>query len=268
MSFNTLIGFILSLGLFIGAVLTSTDTPIIFWSFSSFIIVAGGTLASTFLSQEARYVILALKGIASTFLPQRIRRDILNREVGLIIRWGYIAQKSGMVALDQETKKVGRDPYMAYGTEMMLSGYDGEVVRENLYNMLESTYERNTVPANILKQMGAIAPAFGMIGTLVGLIIMLANMGEDPKSLGVGLAVALNTTLYGVLLQRMIFAPSAAKIIQREQINRFRHRLLAEGMALLADRVSPRQIQDRMNSFLDPAIHYDIDKQLKSNAKK
>ena len=113
---------------------------------------------------------------------------------------------------------------------------------------------------NILNAMAAAAPAFGMIGTLIGLVIMLGKMGEDPSALGPGLAVALITTLYGVLFARMIFMPAATKVMQREQIMRFRNYLVAEGLALLADRKSPRFIQDKMNSYLDPAIHFNIDK--------
>jgi chemotaxis protein MotA len=107
--------------------------------------------------------------------------------------------------------------------------------------------------------MAEAAPAFGMIGTLVGLVIMLDNMGGDPGGLGKGLAVALLTTLYGVLFARIILLPAATKILQREQIIRFRNYLVAEGLALLADKKSPRYIQDKMNSFLDPSLHFNID---------
>jgi len=85
-------------------------------------------------------------------------------------------------------------------------------------------------------------------------------MGGDPSDLGKGLAIALLTTLYGVLFARLVFMPPATKILQREQIVRFRNYLIAEGLALLADRKSPRFIQDKMNSYLDPAIHFNIDK--------
>ena len=104
------------------------------------------------------------------------------------------------------------------------------------------------------------APAFGMIGTLVGLVIMLDKMGGDPSALGPGLAVALLTTLYGVMFARLIFLPVASKVQQREEIVRFRNYLVAEGLALLAERKGPRHIQDKMNSYLDPAIHFNIDK--------
>ncbi|MDX1738270.1 MAG: MotA/TolQ/ExbB proton channel family protein [Alphaproteobacteria bacterium] len=263
MSLNSLIGFLAAFGLFIGSIVFSTDNPMIFLDFPSFVMVVGGTLSATFLGQEARYVILALKAALSIFVPQRVGRSILNQEVGRVIQWGYLAQQKGVVGLEQEISKVKSDPFVGFGLEMILSGHSGEDVRENMLRMVDTTYERNMVPANILKAMAGTAPAFGMIGTLVGLIIMLDNMGGDPKSLGPGLAVALNTTLYGVVIARMIFMPAAMKMTQRNQIARFRMELLAEGMALLSDRKNPRLIQDRMNSFLDPAIQYDIDKQLR-----
>lgn len=263
MSINTLVGFLLAFGLFIGAIVTSTDNYLIFLSVSSLILVVGGTLAATFLGQEARYVLLALKGALSIFGVYRTGRSILNDEVKRVIQWGYLAQQNGLMALEAEAKKVRNDPFLAFAVEMLVSGYTGADVRTNLQTVADTTFERSMVPANILRSMGGTAPAFGMIGTLVGLIIMLDDMGSDPAQLGKGLAVALNTTLYGVIIARVIFIPAANKLTQRQQILRFRHELIAEGIAMLADRKNPRYIQDRMNSFLDPAIRFDIDKQIK-----
>ncbi len=266
MSINTFIAFLLCVSLFVGAITFSTDNYMIFFSFSSFLMVVGGTLAATFLGQEARYVLLACGGIMSMFSVQRVGRSILNQEVGRIIRWGYLAQQRGVVALDGELKKVENDPFLSFGLELVLSGYKGGEVRANLDNVADRTFEREMVPANICRNMASTAPAFGMIGTLVGLIIMLDDMGSDPTQLGRGLAVALNTTLYGVIMARFILLPAANKMTQRQEINRFRHDLLTEGLALLSDRKNPRFIQDRMNSYLDPTIRFDIDRQLRERA--
>ncbi len=116
------------------------------------------------------------------------------------------------------------------------------------------------VEAYILKNMAAAAPAFGIIGTLIGLIVMLSTLGGDASAMGEGLAVALMTTLYGVLLARMVFMPAASKLSQKESILRFRNYLIGESLAMLSENRSPRYIQDRMNSYLDPKIHYSIDK--------
>ncbi len=223
--------------------------------------VVGGSLAAAFISYEPRYVLMALKLIGRMVFSTKVGRNILKSEVGRVIRWAYTVQKSGIPALESESKKaVKGDKFLQFGVEMVVSGYTGDEVREILTNTIETTYGRNTVQVNILNAMAAASPAFGMIGTLVGLIIMLDGMGGDPTQLGAGLAVALLTTLYGVIFARLVFMPAATKIMQREQIVRFRNFLVAEGLALLADRKSPRFIQDKMNSFLDPAIHFNIDK--------
>ena len=142
----------------------------------------------------------------------------------------------------------------------MITGYTGDEVRAMLSAAAEGYYQRAMVQVNILTNMASTAPAFGMIGTLVGLIILLQTLGGDPSGLGPGLAVALLTTLYGVLFARLVFMPAATKIQQKEDIERFRNFLVTEGFAMLAEHKSPRYIQDRMNSFLDPSIHYAIDK--------
>jgi len=264
MSFATIIGILGGIGLFVGAILLSTDNFLMFLDLPSFIMVIGGTFAATFVSYEPRYVFLALKLIGRLVFAPKVARNILTAEVGRIIKWGYTVQKNGIPALEQESKKAARaDKFIGFGMDMVISGYTGQEVREILANTIETTFVRNTIQVRILREIAATCPAFGMIGTLIGLIIMLDGMGGDPKELGAGLAVALLTTLYGVLFARMIFLPAANKIQQREEIVRFRNYLVAEGLCLLADRKSPRYIQDRMNSFLDPAIHYNLDKMMK-----
>ncbi|NVJ93911.1 MAG: MotA/TolQ/ExbB proton channel family protein [Methylocystaceae bacterium] len=264
MSFATIVGILLGIGLFVGAILLSTDNFMMFLDLPSFVMVIGGTFAATFVSYEPRYVFLSLKLIGRLVFAPKVARNILTAEVGRIIKWGYTVQKNGIPALEAESKKAAKaDRFLGFGIEMVISGYTGQEVREIMTNTIETTFVRNTIQVNILRAIAAGLPAFGMIGTLVGLIIMLDGMGGDPSQLGAGLAVALLTTLYGVIFARMIFLPAANKIQQREEIVRFRNYLVAEGLCLLADRKSPRYIQDRMNSFLDPAIHYNLDKMMK-----
>jgi chemotaxis protein MotA len=261
LSISTVIALVSSLAIFIGAIMLATNEPMIFVHWEGFVMVLGGTLAATFLSYETRYVIIALKLIWRMLFAAGVGRNILKAEVGRVIRWAYSVQKGGLPALEAEAARAVRgDKFMKFGIEMVISGYTGDEIRDILHTTIETTFGRNTVPVNILKFMAGAAPAFGMIATLVGLVIMLSSMGGDPTQLGKGLAVGLLGTLYGVVSARFLFMPASAKIMQREQILRFRNFLVAEGLALLADRKSPRFIQDKMNSFLDPAIHFNIDK--------
>jgi len=257
MSIGTLMGVLFGFGLFIASIATSTNNYLIFISGASFLMVAGGTLASSFISFQARYVILAIKELPRLFKVQRVGRKTLNTETGMVIKWGLAAKKGGLIALEKQIKSIRpKDPYLIYGLELVSTGYSGEEVRDMLTATIESTFERNLVPASILRYMSSTAPAFGMIGTLVGLIIMLESMGADSSQLGKGLAVALTTTLYGVLMARLIFLPGATKATQKEEISRFRKYLLLEGFVMLAEDRGPRYMVDKMNSFLDPEIQY------------
>lgn len=261
MSLPTILGFVFSLVLFVGAILVSTDNYHVFLHSAGFVMVVGGTLAASFVSFEIRYVVQALGLIKAIFVSPRMARGMLTNEVARVIRWGYILQKGGLPALESDTKSLrNQDAFLAFGVSLVISGYSGQEVRALLENQVETAFQRRSVPIEILKYMAANAPAFGMIATLVGLVVMLDNMGTDPSKLGPGMAVGLLGTLYGVLFARMVLMPTANKIHQRESIIRFRGLLVTEGLALMADRKSPRFIQDAMNSYLDPAIHFDIDK--------
>lgn len=265
MSLTTVLGIILGFGLFVSSIVLKTANYMLFLDFASFIMVIGGTFAATFIAFESRYVLNALRVTASIMFVHRFSRSILTNEVGRVIRWGYIVQKSGLPGLETDAKTLARqDRFLGFAIDLVISGYSGNEIREILRNTVETTFQRSVINADILRSMGNTAPAFGMIGTLVGLIIMLDSMASDPSQLGPGMSVALITTLYGILAARLVFLPAASKIQQREEIVQFRNYLLTEGMALLAERKSPRYIQDKMNSFLDPSLHFNIDRHLKA----
>lgn len=200
------------LGLFVGSIFISTDNYLVFVSLSSALMVVGGTLAATFIAYEARYVLLALKLIFKIFRAPQMGRGQLTGEVGRVVKWGYLLQKKGINALEQEAERVAKDePFLGWAMEVVITGYNGDETAEMLHNAIDNAFGRNLVPVSILKSMAAAAPAFGMIGTLVGLVIMLDKMADDPTSLGAGLAIALITTLYGIVAARFFFLLAAAK---------------------------------------------------------
>jgi chemotaxis protein MotA len=267
MSIPTLLGFAFGIALFLTSIIISTDNYIVFWHLTGILMVFGGTIAATFVAFEPRYVMQAMRIMASIFFQQKVGRTILTNEVGRMIRWGYMVQKSGLPALESDAKKLKQeDRFLSFGIDLVISGYTGQEVRDILANTIETSYHRHLVPVEILRSMASNAPAFGMIATLVGLVIMLDHMGGDPSKIGPGMAVGLIGTLYGVTLARIFLMPTASKVQQREEIVRFRQFLVAEGLALLAERRNPRYIQDKMNSFLDPALHFDIDRMLKAKS--
>jgi chemotaxis protein MotA len=258
-SLGTLFGIILGFGLFIAAIFFSTDNYAMFFSFSSLLMVVGGTFAAAMISFRGRYVIQTLKDLAGILIPQNIDPSTLYRECEMVIQWGKIIQSDGLRELENHIEQQNiDDPFLKYASDLLVTEYEIDEYRVMLNDAVETTFERNMVQSYILKTMGSYSPAFGMIGTLVGLIIMLDNMGADPSQIGQGLALALITTLYGVLLAKLVFQPAAEKIKEKQEIKRFRNIMIMEGMLLLADRQGSAAIQDRMNSFLDPDYHFQV----------
>ena len=146
---------------------------------------------------------------------------------------------------------------MHHCIQLTLAGYDSDNMRGKLETFMNKTYERNMVRATILNTMANIAPGFGMIGTLVGLIVMLSELDSGAGNLGQGLALALMTTLYGVIVAQLVFKPASRRAEQKEQIIRFKNQLTADAFLLLLNRASSLEIQDHLNGYLDPAIHFD-----------
>ena len=258
-SLDTLIGIILGFGLFGYSIFISTDNYAMFLSLPSLLMVIGGTIAATMISYQGRYVMIALKEMGSILIHQAINPKTLFADVKRVIGWATIIKSKGISGLEEDLEQNKTDdPYVLYAAELLSTGYKSHQVRQLLTDFMESTFERSLVPANIVTTMATYAPAFGMIGTLVGLIIMLDNLGGDASELGKGLSIALMTTLYGVLFAQLVCKPASLKITQKHEIIRFRNTLLMEGFVLLADKADAIVIQDKMNSFLAPKAHFSV----------
>jgi chemotaxis protein MotA len=242
------------------AIIHGTDNYGAFLSVEGIMIVVGGSLAVSFMSFQANNVIDALKSLGLMFINPTATHENLHRELVEIIGWARIVKDKGLRGLEDEVYSKGMtDPFVKYGLDMVVSNYTPDEVRSMMETAADAAYERDTIPAAVLMAMASHAPAFGMVGTLVGMVIMLGNFSEDMSGVGEGLAISLLATLYGVLTARMLYMPAASKVAQKQESLRFRNHLIAEGMAMLVANKSPRYIQDRLNSFLRFESHYSID---------
>jgi len=256
---ETLVGIILGFGLFFVSIAASTDNFLMFLNWPSLLMVVGGTLAATMISFRGQYVIDALKELIEIFTPQNINTKTLYKEVEKIINMARLLKQKGMVELESELSRQNiTDPFVKYGGELLVTGYKGDELRKMLSNFVETSFERSMVKSHILRTMASFAPGFGMLGTVIGLIIMLDKMGSDPSALGKGLAFALITTLYGVILAQLLLRPAAEKVKQKQEILRFRNLLISEGFVLLGENRDSILIQDMLNSFLDPEAHFSV----------
>ncbi len=254
-SIATLAGFFGGVALFVGSIAFSTDRMGMFVSIPSLTMVLGGTLANAFISYQGSYVVRALFEALSIFRATRITEAVYYAESRRVLSWARIVRGGGVLALEQHIKQAeAHDNLLRYAVSLVIDGFRGNEVRELLTNALLSAHGRSLRHVEVLRNMAATAPAFGMIGTLVGLIIMLDSLTSNPDGLGTGLAIALLTTLYGVLLAKLVFQPAADKTLQRAEVTRFRNSLIREAFVMLADERSPRFIESRINSYLDPDI--------------
>lgn len=264
MSLGTLISFIAGIIVVLGSIISATDSPSAFIDVPSLIIVVGGTFVTLFISYETKSAFSALKLMGNVFSRHADSENSLKDEIGRIVRWAYIVQKNGLQGLENEINDNLRteNPFLAYGADLVVTGYTGSEIKQILEHMLESQAERDKRKTDALKKMGGDAPAFGMMGTLIGLIIMLGNMGGDPSSIGPSMAVALITTFYGIILARIILIPIATKMSARYDVSMFKNTMQMEGLVLLAERKSPRYIQDKINSFVDISEQFLIDRDM------
>lgn len=260
-SIASIIGALCGFAMIIGAVISGTTNYIAFLSIEGFLIVIGGSLAVAFMSFQADTVIEALKAIGQMFMRPRATHETLRHDLVRIIELARIMKEKGLRGIEDEADGdvAARDPFIRYSLHIVASNYGSDDVRAMLETAADSAYERNILPARVLLGMASHAPAFGMVGTLVGMVIMLGNFSDDMSGVGHGLAISLLATLYGVVTARLLYIPAASKVMQKQDSLRFRDQLITEGMAMLVDNKGARHIQDRLNGFLRPDIHYDMD---------
>lgn len=172
------------------------------------------------------------------------------------IGWARIIRERGMRDLEAQISRNGRlDPFLKYGLNMVVSDYTPKEVRSMTTAAADSCYEREYVPVDILQDMASHAPAFGMMGTLIGMVMMLYKVDANVSSVGSSLAISFLSTLYGVVSARLLYIPAASKLLQEVEGRRFRNQFVIEGLVMLVKRKTPMYMQDSLNAFLHPEIH-------------
>ena len=147
--------------------------------------------------------------------------------------------------------------FVGKGLQMLVDGQDEESIREMLSLEVQYLQERHSVGKKILDFMGASAPAFGMIGTLIGLVQMLQNL-SSPDQIGAGMAVALLTTFYGACLANLVFIPLAGKLSVYSKAERLAMEMTVEGICTISQGESPSMVRERIQSFISPVHREEV----------
>lgn len=233
--------------LIIYAIGESGGTFFMFWSISSIFITIFGSLAALIISYPMKYIKKIpqlLKQIFSKPTSQRVEL------VDLFADLSRRARKEGLLSLEDEIDEF-EDPFLKKGLQMVVDGMEPATIREILDLEMDAIDEEQAKGEGIFRAWGELAPAFGMIGTLIGLIIMLADL-QNIDAIGMGMATALITTFYGSLLANLILIPFANNLQNQKDEELHTKEMMVEGILSIQSGVNPRIVEERLSAYLTP----------------
>ena len=258
MDIATIIGLLMGFGLILAAIFIGGGDAGLsalgaFIDVPSLMITVGGSCAALMINFPMKTCMTTASVVKKCFLtklpecPEVIKQF---KELATVVR------KDGMLALEQELEKVD-DDFMKRGLEIVISGSTEAQIRTVLDTELSSIESRHALGKQLIDSTGAAAPAFGMIGTLVGLVQMLQSL-DDPSQIGGGMAVALLTTLYGAIIANVACIPLGGKLEARSKEEVQIRELMITGLVGLAEGLAPRAIEDNLAAYLSPKVRRSV----------
>ncbi len=223
-----------------------------FLDWPSVMIVFGGTIASTLIAYPLQATLGALKATKLVFSPPKVdpRAAIEN-----IISLANLARKEGILALEESARTM-EDEFLQKGIMLIVDGTDPELTRNIIETELAYIDNRHSRIRAVWEFIGSVGPSWGMIGTLIGLILMLRSL-SDPSTIGPKMAVALITTFYGTVIANFIANPFANKMKVYSDEEAIMKEVLIEGMLSIQAGENPRIIEEKLKSFLAPTLRGD-----------
>ncbi|NQZ10847.1 MAG: MotA/TolQ/ExbB proton channel family protein [Algicola sp.] len=238
------IGLVVLLVAVIGGILSTGAPMISFFDVPSVFIVIIGTFGAVMISYRLPVFIVALLNISLAFRAQTTHP---LETVEQLVDLADISRSGGFLAM--EGVKLS-DPFMAKAKDLLIDGHDIETLEAILTKEIFLTKERNNSSVKVLNSFTEIAPAMGMVGTLIGLVAMLLSM-EDPKTIGKSMSVALLTTLYGALIANGITGPLARKLSERSSEIKQHQSMVRDGFVRIANGDNPKAIHEYLQSYLE-----------------
>lgn len=249
MDIASLVGLILGLVMVIFGIISSHANFMSYIDVPSVIITIGGSIAGVLASNKLPDFINGLKSFTLIF-----KNDVQDpgETIGRIIDLSNVARKEGLLALEEASNDI-EDAFLKKGIMLVVDGTDPELVRGILETELTCLEGRHKKIIGFWEKWAELGPAWGMIGTLVGLVNMLNNM-EDASTIGPAMAVALLTTLYGSLVANWICGPTASKMTVNNASEVMMKEVVIEGLLSIQAGENPRVIEEKLKSFLSPSV--------------
>jgi len=245
MDLSTVLGVLAGLGLMVLAVVARGEALSTFHDTSAWMIVFGGTFAALFVSLPLSRVLQAAKVFKKAVFHEPTDPERLIRE---IVSCAEIARRDGILSLENKTTRM-TDDFLVRGIQLAIDGTDPEMIEQIMLGEVDALAQRHKLGRRIFDILAKYSPAFGLIGTLIGLVIMLRHM-DDPSRIGGGMAIALLTTLYGALAANLVFGPIADKLGMRSQEEIFMREIVIRGVLAIQSGDNPRIVEQKLRSFL------------------
>lgn len=242
MDIATLVGVVGAFAIVVMAMVLGGDIAM-FVNVPSILIVVVGSLFSVMVKFELGQFLGAVKVAAKAFSFKLSKPEKIIEEV---VEMAGMARKGGLLSL--EGREVS-DEFLGKGIQLLVDGHDPDVVRTLMSKDMKQTGERHDLGINIFRAVGDVAPAMGMIGTLIGLVAMLANM-DDPKAIGPAMAVALLTTLYGAMMATMLAIPIADKLTLRKEEEARLKAMIIDALLAIQSGQNPRVIESMLQTYI------------------
>ena len=256
MDIATLAGIVIGAAMVIEGIATSggISTIVNFWDLPSVFITVGGSMSSVLTSRKMSDFIAGLK---SASLPFKNKVMDPGVTIKAIIDLSNVGRKEGLLALEEAANNI-EDEFMKKGIMLVVDGTDPELVRAILETDLMCLEDRHKSTIGFWEKWAEQGPAWGMIGTLIGLVNMLKNL-SDPSAIGPNMAVALLTTLYGSLIANWLCSPFAAKLKTNNDLEVVIRQITIEGLLSIQAGENPRVIEEKLKSFLSPSAREPVD---------
>lgn len=253
MDLATIVGIFLGSAL-VGLAVVLGGSPGAYIDPPSIMIVIGGATAATLTAYPLVRFLQLPKVILKTLFAKP--GDALTL-VQQLVELAEVARRDGILALEASVETAD-DEFLVRGIQMAVDGSDPEVIESIMETELENLMDRHEAGKGLLDAFGRYAPAFGMIGTLIGLVAMLQNM-DDPSKIGAGMAAALLTTLYGALMANLVFLPLADKLAQRSSEEILLRTIVIQGVMSIQAGDNPRNVQSKLMTFVPPTQRIETD---------
>jgi len=244
MDIATLLGLSTGLTLVLGAIFMG-GSLLQFFDVPSLMIVLGGTLASICVTYPFEEVFQAFSAGLKIFASRKVKD---GEVVNMMVRIAEISRREGLLALENIQTE---NAILKKACQLIADNADAGLIRETLRIEIGSMKRRHAVGESVFKSLAGFAPSFGMIGTLIGLIQMLARL-DDPKSIGPAMAVAIITTFYGALMSSLFFLPIAGKLRSRTLNETLQLEIIFEGAKCILENNNPRLVYEKLSSFIAP----------------